>query len=123
MDFRTFAPPSTLAPYVSMLWRLRGENNSPEFDTVLPDGSVELIFHLGDPFAQRVGSHCERQHAAFVVGDIRRPISIRASTRSDVIGARFRPGRAYPFFRMPMSGIANGMTALRELWPGRDGNR
>ncbi|MGZ7078518.1 MAG: DUF6597 domain-containing transcriptional factor [Thermoanaerobaculia bacterium] len=114
MDFRALPTPSSLAPWVSMIWRLRGESSTGEFETVLPDGSVELIFHIGEPFSQRLGDTCEKQDAAFVVGDIRRPVSIRPSKRADVIGVRFRPGRAYPFFNVPMAAMADGITPLRE---------
>jgi AraC-like DNA-binding protein len=114
MDFRALPPPPALAPWVSMIWRLQGEGGGDEFDTVLPDGSVELIFHLGEPFTQRVGNADVKQEAAFVVGDIRRPVSIRPSRRADVIGIRFRPGRAYPFFNTPMAAMADGITPLCE---------
>jgi len=117
MHFRAFPPPASLAPWVSMFWRLTGEGASENFDTVLPDGSVELIFHLGDPFMQSAGTTPARQSRAFVVGDIRRPVSIRPAGRTDVIGVRFRPGRAYGCFRTPMAAIANGTTALEDLTP------
>jgi AraC-like DNA-binding protein len=122
MHFHALPPPPALAPWIATFWRLTGEGSSQDFETVLPDGSVELIFHRGEPFLQRVGTACTRQPRALVVGDIRRPVSIRPESHTDVIGVRFRPGRAHALFPTPMSALANGITSLDELMPAGDWN-
>jgi hypothetical protein len=42
-----------LAPSVEAFWWMRGSvaGAAPQVDKALPDGCLELVLHLGDPFA------------------------------------------------------------------------
>lgn len=114
--YREFAPPPPLAPYVRCFWSLEGAPDAG-VEPVFPDGSMELIVHLGDPFQRLLGNGAEqRQDNAFLVGQMDQALWLRPSRRAGVLGARFRPGGAYPFLRFSQTEIAGRAISLADLW-------
>ncbi|HVS33898.1 MAG TPA: helix-turn-helix domain-containing protein [Thermoanaerobaculia bacterium] len=111
LTYREYAPDRRLAPLVKCLWTLRGTDDAPRPERILPDGSFELIFHLGDPFEQAGAA----QPAAMLMGEIRRAVIIRPSTRADVLGIRFRRGGASGFFQMPMRELCGVVAPLDDV--------
>ena len=111
LDYREYAPEVRLAPFVKCLWTLRGTDDDPRAERILPDGSFEVIFHLGDPFVQSGSA----QPAAMLMGEIRRTVVIRPSTRADVLGIRFRPGGASGFFKVPMRELCGVVAPLDDV--------
>ena len=86
-------------------------------EAVLPDGCMELIFHRGDPFTRFLDTTCEeRQSHSFVVGQMESPAFLRLSKRVDVLGVRFHPGGAHPFFPTPLHEVSGRFIALDEVW-------
>ncbi len=72
-------------------WTLGGEPApvGPD-EPVLPDGSPELIFNLGDPFEHiAADGSATRQPAAFLVGQITGPFHVRPTGQVDLIAVRF----------------------------------
>jgi hypothetical protein len=110
VHYREHRPPPELAPYVRSFWTLR--DVGPEVQRILPDGSFDIVFHLGEAFA-RDG---ERQPAAMLIGEVRRPVIVRPTGRADVLGIRFRPGGAAPFLRAPAAAFSDAILPLREVF-------
>jgi hypothetical protein len=111
LSYREYAPDVRLAPFVKCLWTLRGTDEDPRSERILPDGSFEVIFHLGDPFLQSGTA----QPAAMLMGEIRRAVVIRPSTRADVLGIRFKPGGASGLFDMPMRELCGVVAPLDDV--------
>jgi AraC-like DNA-binding protein len=65
-----------------------------DFEPVLPDGCVELIVHLGDPFCVEREGRTELQPRALLAGPGTAPVRLRPTGRVDVIGVRLEPGEA-----------------------------
>lgn len=92
-------PPSPdLAPFVRCIWELEAVGGPEEpagLERVLPDGCMELVFHLGTPF-RRLGTDgiLRLQETALLVGVATRAVVLSPSERSNVIGVRFHPGGA-----------------------------
>jgi len=107
MDYREFAPPPRLAPFIRCFWTLRGgdaaDRGSPRVERLIPDGSPELVLHLGDPFEQVDESGGARrtiaQPSALVAGQLRSPLLLSPTGRIDIIAVRFRPAGLVPFLR------------------------
>ena len=113
MEYREFAPPPPLAPYVRCLWTLTASATPPPaaVEPILPDGCAELVGHWGDPFLRvRVPAQA-RQPRAFFVGATAAPFTVVPSGRLGVAGARFLPGGAVPW----LTGIAAGSLEGIEL--------
>ena len=104
------APPAALAAFVRCIWTLRG--NSPGGrERILPDGSFELVFHRTDAFTH----DGQLQPRVMLAGEIRRPVIVEPRGAVDVVGIRFRPGGAAPFFRVPMSELRDRMMAIDDV--------
>jgi AraC-like DNA-binding protein len=76
-----------------MVWDERpSERRRP--DRVVPDGCPELIVHLRDPFARRIGALWRVQPRAFLAGALTRPWLLRAGRSVLTLGIRLRAGAA-----------------------------
>jgi AraC-like DNA-binding protein len=91
-------------------------------ERVLPDGTMTLAVLLGagalrlyeqdgtSRSASIEGSLICGPHSVFHVIDTR--------CQTSVLTVHFKPGGAFPFFRMPVDEVANQKTPLAELWKG-----
>ncbi len=98
MQFAFHQPPARLAGHVKAIWAARGTKHdfgSP--DPIVPDGCVEIIFNLADAF--RNG---EVQPLVLLAGQMTGPVVAVPTGDVDLIGVRFRPGRAGAALRTPM---------------------
>ncbi|HET9315577.1 MAG TPA: DUF6597 domain-containing transcriptional factor [Vicinamibacteria bacterium] len=118
MRYREYQPGPALAPFVRVLWTLEHRGEAPAADRILPDGCMELVFHLGQPFRALDGSvDAVLQPAAFLVGQMKRALRVRPSSDARVVGVRFRPGGAFPFLRRPQHELTGALPALDDVWP------
>lgn len=81
-------------------------------ERIVPDGCPELIVHLGDPYARRVGERWRRQPRAFLAGTLTRPWLLQPGRRVLTLGIRFRPGEARAILPVAMSTAAGRETRL-----------
>lgn len=120
MDYREFPPPPSLAPFVETLWTLRDPvaSDARERETIVPDGCLELIAHLGDPFA-RVGERgVERVQASrLLAGQFERHIVLRPGRVVDVLGVRFQPHGSAPFLACAPAELTGRIAPLDEVDP------
>jgi len=95
-------------------WRLSGSAlegpSAPE--PVLPDGCVELIVHLGDPFRLQSEAGLELQPRLLLAGPGTRPVRLAPTGRIDVIGARFEAGTARALVGVELEGLVDSILAL-----------
>src|SRR5262245_49157304 len=95
-------PPAAraLRPFVECLWIVQTDarGRPAPVERLLPDGCIELIVHLGEPYARLAPDGVHRQQPrAFVVGEMTTALLVRPLGRTRTLGIRFRPGGAYPF--------------------------
>ena len=122
MEFGYLPPPAPLAHIVKAVWYARGART--EFDDaepIVPDGCVELIFNLADPFEQidETGRR-QRQPCDLLVGPSIRPTTAAPTGDVDLLGLRFRPGRTSAFLRAPMWRLANQIVSMSSVIQGAD---
>ena len=116
MHFSHHQPPPALAPWVKTVWCARGTKE--EFDApepIVPDGCVEIIFNLADPF--RNG---ELQPLDLLAGQMTGPVTAVPTGDVDLIGVRFRPGRAGAALRTAMWQVRDQLIAASSVLPGMD---
>ena len=97
MDYLEILPPPPLDRVVHRFWFLRtGEDaESSGIQTIVPDGRVEIVLHLGEPFAEVDASgRARRQGRALVAGQLTAPYRLASRPGADVIGIRLRTGAA-----------------------------
>jgi len=117
MHFSLHQPPPVLAPWVKTIWCARGtkmEFAAPE--PIIPDGCVEMIFNLGDPFMNDGG----RQPLDLLAGQMTGPVTALPSGAVDLISVRFWPGRAGAAFRTPMWQLQDRLIAASSVIGGTD---
>jgi len=111
-------PPFSLATAVRCFWFL--DATSPEkapVQPVFPDGSSELVIHLGEPFSRLYDAGGEeRQSVCFLVGQMERALLLRPTRRARVVGVRFYPWGVKRFTRVPQNQIAGRTVEARDLW-------
>jgi AraC-like DNA-binding protein len=118
MEYREYRPGERLQPFIRCYWTLHATSGcdvAPQ--RVFPDGSMELIFHLGEPF-QRLHDKrpAERQATSLFAGQIWTPVDLQPSPCADVVGVRFHPAGAWPFFGIPMSELSGRIEPLGGVW-------
>ena len=92
MHYVEIPPTPALGPWVQCLWALEAPppaGDEPD-DPVLPDGCMEVVFHVGAPFLRRaLGVDDEgSQHRTAVVGQLQRAIVLRPTGAVGLVGAR-----------------------------------
>jgi AraC-like DNA-binding protein len=104
MDYAEWEPSPRLAPFVRRVWTLRGPPAADpgviSAEPIVPDGCVELIFHLGDPFVQVAGDVQTLQPRAMIVGQATAPTVVGPTGAVDVVGVRFHPWSAAAVLRV-----------------------
>jgi AraC-like DNA-binding protein len=89
--YQEYSPSPRLSAIVEKYWLLEG-SASAGWESILPDGRAELIFHYGDPFARRsIDSGVAVQPAAIFVGQVTGPVCLQPRGRVGVAAIRLRP--------------------------------
>jgi len=88
-----------------------------EPQTIFPDGRMELVFQLGDPF-ERVHEDGKRvtQARCLLVGQIPNPVTIVPAGKVRSLGVRFRPHGAQAFLRFSLDEVAFQILPLEDIW-------
>ncbi|MGE0129577.1 MAG: DUF6597 domain-containing transcriptional factor [Blastocatellales bacterium] len=118
MRYREFQVAPPLSKNVECIWALEGGNwrESPAPERILPDGCVELILNLGAPFREHKESgRCDLQPSRFVVGQMTQPVLISPTGPVQLLGIRFAPGGAMPFFSIPPGELTNTIAPLEDI--------
>ncbi len=108
IEYRQFAPPAHLAPWVECVWTLKGVAPGA-METILPDGRMELVVHQANRPAG--------QDASFVTGQITGPVTLHPAGEMLTRGWRLRPAAAGSFLGMPASELAGQFVPLSFLKP------
>ena len=120
MIHRLHFPQLPLSQFVENMWLVQGFEAAYSREKILPDGAIEMIFDL-DPepksiFEDEASEGFRTVKKAWISGERTRYIVIGAETNESMIGIRFRPGGAYPFFRFPISELTESVTELDLIW-------
>jgi AraC-like DNA-binding protein len=102
VTYREIAPTAALASWVECFWT-RSVDASVGMTRVLPDGCADFIFEL-------------RGGEAMAVGMMTKPFLFESHEPADLVGVRFRPGRAAAFLRIPLAELTDARVTLRDVW-------
>ncbi len=102
MKYREFTPPERLRAYVESFWTVAGGGGEHR---VLPDGCEDIVFQKGGPLLAVGAMTCARVHAVGV--------------GYEALGARFHPGMAREFLRVPGNELTDRSPDLSALWGAR----
>jgi len=115
--YREWLPRAALRHAIECIWTLRGArpHDAPP-DRILPDGCMELVINAGDAFHRfHDDDSIERQPRLMLVGQLTRPVVVRPGAHIDLIGIRFQPAGARPFFDVPARELAGRTLVLSDV--------
>lgn len=118
ISYREQRPSSALVEYLECFWFATDSGGVPAngSEKILPDGCVEWVFHLGEPFQRLTREKWETQPRSFVVGELTRFLLVRPTGQSIIMGVRFRPGTAYRFLPLPLDELTDQNIPTGDLW-------
>lgn len=118
MTYQTFEPCEQLASFVKCYWTLEdiaGENQQKQ--TIVPDGCMEMIFHLGEGYRQYFEDGSSTlQPKCFVFGQLTRPLEIEPTGSINIFSVRFHPNGFLPFATIPVKEMENRAVSLENLF-------
>jgi AraC-like DNA-binding protein len=115
MSYYVRRPAASLRPIVDRLWHV-DESCGALPETICPDGRPEIVLHLGDPMAERVGAQDYRQPRHLLVGQMTSPITVVATGRIVMVGARLAPDALHRLTRMPQTELTGRVIELESVW-------
>jgi methylphosphotriester-DNA--protein-cysteine methyltransferase len=119
LSYEQFSPAGELHRWVECYWRLTGEAGlAPHPQRILPDGYVEIILHLGDPFLRvDEGTPAARQARTLFAGQMIRPVRVVATGRTCVWGIRLHPWAAAAVAGVPASELTDRIEDAEAVCP------
>ncbi|SMD38395.1 Helix-turn-helix domain-containing protein [Reichenbachiella faecimaris] len=122
MNYQIFEPNADLATFVKCYWTLESpKKSSPEKQTIVPDGCMEMIFHYGDLYKQYLpNGESIIQPRCFVFGQLTQPLEIEPTGATGIFSIRFHPEGFLPFATIPIKEMEKKATSFKTLF-GREG--
>lgn len=122
MNYQTFEPSQDLTTLIKCYWTLDSpKEETPEKQTIVPDGCMEMIFHYGNLYKQYAEDGIPFvQPRCFVIGQLTRPLEIEPCGETGIFSVRFQPNGFLPFASMPIKDMENTAVSLEKLF-GKEG--
>jgi AraC-like DNA-binding protein len=116
LNYSEIQPDKPLSDIVRCFWFLSGDfggdDGANAAQVVVPDGRLEIILHLADPFRRvRDDGSITTQKAAMVSGQLTSPIRLLPGGRGDICGIRFRATGASCVINTPLFELTNRLDA------------
>jgi AraC-like DNA-binding protein len=120
MFMRHYIPAPPLNDFVGLFWLYEGYRQAHALERCLPTGTTELVINLRD---DRVRIYDRQDVRGFqtlpgvlVCGPHSEFFVIDTEEQFAVMGVHFKPGGAFPFFKLPAGEVRNQHVALADLW-------
>lgn len=113
-------PKFPLSQFVENIWYYHDAHVNYTREKILPDGAIELIIDL-DGWPKRIfddeitTTSYRTVQKAWISGERTRYIVI-GTDNTHMIGIRFKPGGAFPFFGFPICELSEYVTELDLIW-------
>ncbi len=117
MDYQTYEPGGELSAFVKCYWSLESpKEDTPQVQTIVPDGCMEMIFHYGDPYRQYTENGVIVQPRCFVIGQLTQPLEIEPTGETGIFSVRFHPEGFLPFAVIPIKKMENTAVPLNQIF-------
>ncbi|MEN0005473.1 MAG: helix-turn-helix domain-containing protein [Bacteroidota bacterium] len=115
---KTFEPHIELAAFVKRYWTLDGEKeNIPVKNTIVPDGTIKLIFHYGDTYKHHAqNGEISILPKCFLIGQLTQPYVIEPTGVTGSFVVQFKPNGFSPFASIPIRAMENTAVPLDKLF-------
>ncbi|MBI4752173.1 MAG: AraC family transcriptional regulator [Acidobacteria bacterium] len=115
-----YRPQPPLSQFVETIWMFEGHVPQHRRERILPTGVMQMVINLHeedlriydrqhpDRYQSFGGGLLSGTHSEYIVVD--------TSQQGSVIGVHFKPGGAFPLFRMPADELKDTAVSLETLW-------
>ena len=119
-----FEPSSELKEFVKCYWTLESlKDQTPKINTIVPDGTMKLIFHYGDSYKNHLeNGECYILPNCFLIGQLTRPFVVEPLGITGSFVVRFHPHGFSPFTTIPIKEMENTAIPLEKLF-GKEGRK
>lgn len=118
MKPQIFEPSNELKEFVQCYWNLEGDKeNTPVKNTIVPDGTMKLIFHYGDTYRHHPNSGVSIiLPKSFLIGQLTRPYIVEPLGVTGSFVVRFHPNGFFPFTTIPIKEMENTAIPIERLF-------
>lgn len=115
---KTYEPNIELTDFVKRYWTLDGEKeNIPIKNTIVPDGTMKLIFHYGDTYKHHAkNGKVTLLPKCFLIGQLTKPYVIEPTGITGSFVVQFKPNGFLPFTTIPIKEMENTAVPLETLF-------
>lgn len=115
---KIFQPSNPLADFVKCYWTLESsKKNTPKRNTIVPDGTMKLIFHYGDLYWHHPeNAKSFLQPRCFLIGQLTKPYVVEPEGDTGTFIIRFQPNGFLPFTKSPIKEMENTPIPLNQLF-------
>lgn len=120
MTYRTHVPSPPLSDFVDLFWSYEGHGPPRAKERCLPTGTMELVVDLREDELRVYDGRDHEQFRSFrtalICGAHSVPFVIDTASQASIMGVHFKPGGAFPFFKLPAEELRNAHLSLETLW-------
>jgi AraC-like DNA-binding protein len=122
MKPKIFKPIDELTEFVVCYWTLEGaKEDTPVKNTIVPDGTMKLIFHYGDTYKHHPSNgESIILPKCFLIGQLTKPYVVEPLGITGSFVVRFHPNGFLPFSTIPIKEMENTAIPLDNLF-GKEG--
>lgn len=121
MKYREYPPIAPLGNCINCFWSLEpapGETPHPAWDRTVPDGSLEIVLHLGEPMRRKpLHGDAAQESRAVLIGQTTEPYLIAPAGRTRMLGLRFFPHAGFRFLDGPVAPFNDRSMDLDAILP------
>jgi AraC-like DNA-binding protein len=115
-----YTPAAPLAQFVNCFWYWEGVPHPHRKEKLLPNGEASIVFNLRERPIRIYDARDLNRYSSYgsaVLSGARANFFVIDSDQQEcVLGIQFRPGGAFPFFRIPASEVEGLSVNLDDLW-------
>jgi AraC-like DNA-binding protein len=120
MIYQSHIPGPPLSDFIELMWFGDDYIVPHALERVLPTGDMSLIINLYEDrtrvYDSQNPSKCQTHNGAIVVGAYSEFSIIDTAEQRSTMGAVFKPGGAFPFFKLPAGELQDTDVSLDTLW-------
>ncbi|MBU2899576.1 helix-turn-helix transcriptional regulator [Maribacter dokdonensis] len=118
MNPKIFEPQQNLKEWVQCYWTLESAiEDTPVKNTIIPDGTMKLIFHYGDTYRHHPNSkESFILPKCFLIGQLTQPYIVEPLGVTGTFVVRFQPNGFFPFADINIKEIQNTAVPLDVLF-------
>lgn len=118
MLHQTFEPQANLAEFVKWYWVLESsKEDTPEKNTIIPDGTMKMIFHYWDEYKHYpVNKREVILPKCFVIGQLTQPYIVEPTGETKTFFVCLQPNGFLPFTKLPIKEMENTAISLADIF-------